>query len=56
MKVIDIINQSDKTIFSFELLPPLKGNDTSKIYNTIESLVDFDPNQHNHSPRRDGVC
>src|SRR5665648_780455 len=43
MKVIDIINQSKSTVFSFELLPPLKGNDTSKIYKTIETLVDFDP-------------
>ena len=40
MKVIDIINQSDKTVFSFELLPPLKGNDASKIYNTIETLIE----------------
>ena len=43
MKVIDIINQRKSTVFSFELLPPLKGNDASKIYNTIESLLDFDP-------------
>ena len=53
MKVIDIINQSNKTIFSFELLPPLKGNDTSKIYNTIESLVDFDPKYINITTHRD---
>ena len=39
MKVIDLINQSSKTLFSFELLPPLKGNDASKIYNTIENLM-----------------
>ena len=43
MSVIDIINNSDKTVFSFELLPPLKGSDAGKIYRTIESLVDFDP-------------
>lgn len=53
MKVIDIINQSNETIFSFELLPPLKGNDTSKIYNTIESLVEFDPKYINITTHRD---
>ncbi len=53
MKVIDIINQSSKTVFSFELLPPLKGNDTSKIYQTIESLVDFDPKYINITTHRD---
>lgn len=53
MKVIDIINQSDKTVFSFELLPPLKGNDASKIYNTIENLLDFNPKYINITTHRD---
>ncbi len=53
MKVIDIINQSDKTVFSFELLPPLKGNDASSIYNTIESLIDLDPKYINITTHRD---
>lgn len=53
MKVIDSINKSKKTVFSFELLPPLKGNDTSKMYQTIESLVDFDPKYINITTHRD---
>lgn len=53
MKVIDIINKSEKTVFSFELLPPLKGNDTSKMYQTIESLVDFGPKYINITTHRD---
>jgi len=53
MKVIDIINQSDKTVFSFELLPPLKGNDTSRMYRTIESLTDYDPKYINITTHRD---
>lgn len=53
MKVIDIINNSGSTVFSFELLPPLKGNDTSKMYRTIESLVDFDPKYINITTHRD---
>lgn len=55
MKVIDIINKSDKTVFSFELLPPLKGNDTSRMYRTIESLTDFDPKYINITTHRDEV-
>ena len=53
MKVIDIINNSDKTVFSFELLPPLKGNDASNIYRTIESLVDYNPQYINITTHRD---
>ncbi len=53
MNVIDIINNSDKTVFSFELLPPLKGNDAGKIYRTIDSLVEFDPKYINITTHRD---
>ncbi len=55
MKVTDIINQSDKTVFSFELLPPLKGNDASRIYRTIDSLVDFGPKYINITTHRDEI-
>ncbi len=53
MKVIDIINRAKSTVFSFELLPPLKGNDTGRMYRTIESLVDFDPKYINLTTHRD---
>ncbi len=53
MKVIDIINNAESTVFSFELLPPLKGNDTSRIYRTIESLTEFDPKYINITTHRD---
>ena len=53
MKVIDIINKAESTVFSFELLPPLKGNDTVRMYRTIESLVDFDPKYINITTHRD---
>ena len=55
MKVIDIINKVKKTVFSFELLPPLKGNDTSKMYKTIESLIVFDPKYINITTHRDEI-
>ncbi len=43
MSVIDIIRQRKSTAFSFELLPPLKGNNIDKLYDTINALREFDP-------------
>jgi methylenetetrahydrofolate reductase (NADPH) len=43
MKVIDHINNSKQTAFSFEILPPLKGNSIYKVYNVIDRLREFDP-------------
>lgn len=43
MSIIDLINKNKKTAFSFELLPPLKGNSIEKVYNNIDSLLEFDP-------------
>lgn len=43
MKVIDLINGSKATAFSFEILPPLKGNSIQKVYNVIDKLKEFDP-------------
>lgn len=43
MTVTELINRHDKTAFSFEILPPLKGNDIEKVYNIIDKLIEFDP-------------
>ena len=43
MKVIDHINNSKETIFSFEILPPLKGQNIQDIYDTIDPLMEFNP-------------
>ncbi|MFP4060070.1 MAG: methylenetetrahydrofolate reductase [Bacteroidota bacterium] len=43
MKVIDKIRKSEKTYFSFELLPPLKGSSIEAIYKSIDPLIEFDP-------------
>lgn len=43
MKVIDLIKGSNHTAFSFEILPPLKGNNIQKVYNVIDKLWEFDP-------------
>ncbi|MCT4673010.1 MAG: methylenetetrahydrofolate reductase [NAD(P)H] [Prolixibacteraceae bacterium] len=55
MKVIEKINQSKSTLFSFELLPPLKGQNASKLYHTIEELLEFDPQYINLTTHRDEI-
>ena len=42
MRVIDLIKSPEKTAFSFEILPPLKGSGIDKLYETIDSLREFD--------------
>ncbi len=42
-KVTEHIASSNKALFSFELLPPLKGEDFTAIQQTIDPLVEFDP-------------
>jgi methylenetetrahydrofolate reductase (NADPH) len=53
MKVIDILKKSEKTLFSFELLPPLKGSKGDKLYSTIDQLLEFDPKYINITTHRD---
>lgn len=43
MKVIDHINNAKETLFSFEILPPLKGKSIQSIYNGIDPLMEFKP-------------
>lgn len=43
MKVIDHLKNADDTIFSFEILPPLKGQNILDLFNGIEPLLDFNP-------------
>lgn len=43
MKVVDHLNKAENTLFSFELLPPLKGKDINLIYKTIDPLMEFKP-------------
>ena len=53
MRVIDLINSNEKTAFSFEILPPLKGTGIEKLYQTIDTTV-IRPqiHQHHHAPQR----
>ncbi len=43
MKIIDKINKAKNTLFSFEILPPLKGKSIESIFNCIDGLIDFNP-------------
>ncbi len=43
MSISEIINTSGKTLFSFEILPPKKGDTIESIYQTIEPLAEFKP-------------
>jgi methylenetetrahydrofolate reductase (NADPH) len=43
MKVTDHIHQAEKTLVSFEILPPLKGKDITSIYNHLNPLMEFNP-------------
>jgi methylenetetrahydrofolate reductase (NADPH) len=43
MRVIDYINSSSQTAFSFEVLPPLKGTGTGRLFGNIDRLMEFNP-------------
>lgn len=43
MKLIDKLKNTEKTYFSFEILPPMKGGSMEDIYKVIDPLMDFDP-------------
>lgn len=43
MTVLDSIKAANGPIFSFEILPPLKGNSIQRVYNVIDKLREFDP-------------
>lgn len=52
MSVIDLINKHGRTAFSFELLPPLKGNNIDKLFSNIDMLREFDPQYINITTHR----
>lgn len=43
MKVTEHINNANDTLFSFEILPPLKGKSIQSIYDGIDPLMEFKP-------------
>ena len=44
MKVTDHIKEANgKTLFSFEIIPPVKGRNINELYNNIDPLMEFKP-------------
>ena len=44
MSVVELINKNtEERRFSFEVLPPLKGSGTDKLFATIDKLKEFAP-------------
>lgn len=43
MSIANILKNSTKSLFSFEILPPLKGKGIEVIYNTVDPLMEFNP-------------
>ncbi|MEI6764452.1 MAG: methylenetetrahydrofolate reductase [NAD(P)H] [Bacteroidota bacterium] len=55
MKIAERIKKSDKTLFTFELLPPLKGDNIGTIHEMIEPLLEFSPAYINVTYHREEV-
>ena len=44
MKITEHIKKANnKTLFSFEVIPPKKGNSIQELYNNIDALMEFNP-------------
>ncbi len=52
MSVIEKIRSAKGTLFTFELLPPLKGHSIERVYATIDRLMEFSPAYINFTSHR----
>ncbi|GIV30514.1 MAG: methylenetetrahydrofolate reductase [Vicingaceae bacterium] len=43
MHVTEVLKNARKTLFSFEILPPLKGKSIQSLYESIDPLLEFKP-------------
>lgn len=55
MTVAQILSNNKETAFSFEVLPPLKGNSIDKVFNTIDRLKEFNPAYINITTHRTDI-
>lgn len=55
MTITEHLQKADSTLFSFELLPPLKGDNLQSIFNTIDPLLEFSPAYINVTYHREEV-
>jgi len=52
MTVIEKINNANRPLFTFELLPPLKGHSIERTYSAIDRLIEFAPAYINFTSHR----
>ena len=52
MTVIEKINTAKRPLFTFELLPPLKGHSIERTYTAIDRLIEFEPAYINFTSHR----
>ncbi|MCH5182222.1 MAG: methylenetetrahydrofolate reductase [NAD(P)H] [Prevotellaceae bacterium] len=52
MRIIDLITDTERPAFSFEVLPPLKGTGIGSLRRTIDSLREFGPKYINITTHR----
>ena len=43
MKITEHLNKADKTLFSFEVLPPLRGQSIQSLFDHMDPLMEFNP-------------
>lgn len=55
MSVIEKIISAKDPLFTFELLPPLKGHSIERVYSTIDRLMEFDPAYINFTTHRNEI-
>ncbi len=55
MSVIEKINSARGPLFTFELLPPLKGHSIERVYATIDRLMEFYPAYINFTTHRNEI-
>ncbi len=56
MTVAEILKSNTQTAFSFEVLPPLKGNNIESVFNTIDKLKEFNPAYINITTHRTEIA
>lgn len=55
MSVTDKLKTAKGPLFTFELLPPLKGHSIEKVYSTIDRLIEFQPAYINFTTHRNEI-
>ena len=56
MSVIELIKNTKRTAFSFEVLPPLKGTGIEGLWETIDTLTEYNPLYINITTHRSEYC